>query len=122
MLASSLYLWNDQLPPYSVFNHKKYVGLDLEQRIQNSVNYISSFATDSQTNLLYEQYADLLNKKDKIKYSTFLNRNEQSREDSNFGMKLGVDKTSGDIRVMYVLPNSPADRSGIKRSYLLEDF
>ncbi|MBP3944575.1 hypothetical protein J5U18_13635 [Sphingobacteriaceae bacterium WQ 2009] len=122
MLASSLYLWNDQLPPYSVFNPKKYLGLDLEQSIQNSVNYISSFATDSQTNLLYEQYAYPLNIKDKIKYSTFLNKNEQSLQNTNFGMKLGVDKTSGEIRVMYVLPNSPADRSGIKRSYLLEEI
>lgn len=117
MLASSLYLWNDQLPPYSSFHPENHIGFDLEHSLRNSLAHISTFARDPETNARYEQVDNPLD--NKPKYSTFSPRNEQHTANPNFGMKLGLDKTTGEFKVMYVLENSPADRAAIKRSYLL---
>jgi len=117
--AQQIYLWHTQLPPLAQFDPARFyssTGEEIESYRQE-IFELTRFATDAKAMRMYE-----LNPLDPRvpKYSTIVppaadDKMESAQVDVNnaFGMSFHHDEDG--IRILYVDPNSPAGKSGVKR-------
>lgn len=119
LLAKGVYLWNDQLPPVDRFNPSRFYneGLSEFRCYENEIFEITQFAKDGETGKRYEQNPLDLNRP---KYSGIVAREFQDKEPHNvynisntFGLSVVVKNNV--LRLLYVDPNSPAGKAGLKR-------
>ncbi|MGF7028826.1 MULTISPECIES: S41 family peptidase [Sphingobacterium] len=119
LLAKGVYLWNDQLPSVDRFNPSRFYneGLSEFRCYENEIFEITQFAKDGETGKLFEQNPLDLNRP---KYSGIVFREFQDKEPQNaynisntFGLSVVVKNNI--FRLLYVDPNSPAGKAGLKR-------
>ncbi|QIH35993.1 MULTISPECIES: S41 family peptidase [Sphingobacterium] len=119
LLAKGVYLWNDQLPSVDRFNPLRFYnpGLSEFRCYENEIFEITQFAKDVETGALYEQNLLDLNRP---KYSGIVFRELQEREPQNvynvsntFGLSVVI--RNNILRLLYVDPNSPAGKAGLRR-------
>lgn len=119
LLAQGVYLWNDQLPRVDRFNPSRFYneGLSEFRCYENEIFEISQYAKNEETGELYERNPSDLNRP---KYSGVVFREFQEKEPQNaynlsntFGLSVVVKNNI--LRLLYVDPNSPAGKAGLKR-------
>ncbi|RKE42578.1 S41 family peptidase [Sphingobacterium detergens] len=118
-LAQGVYLWNDQLPSVDRFNPSRFYnqGLNEFRCYENGLFEITQFAKDAATGELYERNIFDLNRP---KYSGIVFREFQESErrhaynvSNTFGLSVVVKNNI--LRLLYVDPNSPAGKAGLRR-------
>lgn len=119
LLAQGVYLWNDQLPSVDRFNPSRFYsqGLSEFRCYENGLFEITQFAKDPASGEPYEQNPFDLNSP---KYSGIVFREFQERAPQNvynvsntFGLSIVVKNNI--LRLLYVDPNSPAGKAGLRR-------
>jgi carboxyl-terminal processing protease len=116
MYAQEEYLWNDALPAASVFNPRQFTGSTTVAALQAEVDAISQIKINPSTNKPYEydtQYPG------ESKYS-YIDQGQAATSIGGTGGDFGFYvfyQTSSDLRVRYVIPNSPAATAGLVRGY-----
>lgn len=114
LYAQDVYLWNEYLPEYRVFNPQKYnkkesKGLD---KYLDMIQVISKYAVNSVTGFAYENN---IQGNGRAKYSTIINISEDFKNvETNFGISVSRTKL-GKYYIAWVDNNSPAGEAGIKR-------
>lgn len=119
LLAQGVYLWNDQLPPVDRFDPLRFYneGLSEVRCYENEIFEITQYAKDGATGELYERNILDLNRP---KYSGIVFREFQESESTHaynvsntFGLSVVVKNNI--LRLLYVDPNSPAGKAGLRR-------
>lgn len=114
LYAQEVYLWNEYLPEYRVFNPQKYNNRENKKlgNYLDEIQGISKYAINSVTGLAYENN---VRSNGRAKYSTILNVNEDSGNgETDFGISVARTK-SGRFYIAWVDHNSPAGEAEIKR-------
>ncbi|WP_312352769.1 MULTISPECIES: S41 family peptidase [Sphingobacterium] len=119
LLAQGVYLWNDQLPSVDRFNPWRFYndGLSEFRCYENEIFEITQYAKSGETGELYEKNPLDLSRP---KYSGIVFREFQEKESQSvynvsntFGLSVVVRNNS--LRLLYVDPNSPAGKAGLRR-------
>jgi len=119
LLAQGVYLWNDQLPSVDRFNPSRFYndGLSEFRCYENEIFEITQYAKSGETGELYEKNPLDLSRP---KYSGIVFREFQEKESQSvynvsntFGLSVVVRNNS--LRLLYVDPNSPAGKAGLRR-------
>lgn len=119
LLAQGVYLWNDQLPSVDRFNPSRFYndGLSEFRCYENEIFEITQYAKSGETGELYEKNPLDLKRP---KYSGIVFREFQEKESqgsynvsNTFGLSVVV--RNNILRLLYVDPNSPAGKAGLKR-------
>ncbi len=116
MYAQEEYLWNDALPSASVFNPRQYTGSSTVAALQAEVDALSQIKINPSTGKPYEydtQYPGT------SKYS-YVDQGQAATSIGGTGGDFGFFvfyQSSSDLRVRYVIPNSPAATAGLVRGY-----
>lgn len=124
LYAKEVYLWNDLLPTYEVFNPRQYVNSDEEAGLNNELFAITRYAKNSyEYNQGYPnetKYSYIFDTDDANPVSYTLPAKSSVDLEGNgydFGFYVGLfgTKTSYEVRVLSVYKGSPAEKAGIKR-------
>jgi len=119
LVAQQIYLWNDQLPTIGHFNPLRFYksGADEISMYKNEIFELTRYPKIDETNDSYE-YNPF--NPTSPKYSTIVSQKyEESGKDSGynlynpFGLSIGI--ADNIIRLLYVDPNSPSGKAGLKR-------
>ncbi|RXF71009.1 S41 family peptidase [Arcticibacter tournemirensis] len=124
LYAKEVYLWNDLLPTYEVFNPRQYVNSDEEAGLNNELFAITRYAKNSyEYNKSYPnetKYSYIFDTDDANPVSYTLPAKSSVDLEGNgydFGFYVGLFGTeaSYEVRVLAVYKGSPAEKAGIKR-------
>lgn len=114
LYAEQLYYWNSDLPSREVYSNfvLEQNNTDELTAAENALWFLTRFARDKQTGLLYEGQED----NGRPKYSAVVKGKTGNTLDkvSGFGFVLSV-MEDGRLLVKYVISGSPADQAGIVR-------
>lgn len=116
LLAQGVYLWNEQLPEIAHFNPQRFYHLEAEEisMYENEIFEISRYPKIAATLDLYEYNPFYPTSP---KYSTIVSRKSEESGSYNlynpFGLSIGI--TNNIVRLIYVDPNSPSGKAGLKR-------
>lgn len=133
--AKEVYLWNEMLPTYEIFNPRQYVNSDEEAGLNNELFAITRYAkkTSGQS---YEYYED---EPSSMKYSYVFNTDNEnpvafvapatsSVDLEGNGYDIGIrpgyygTETSYSVYVVAVYQNSPAEKAGIERGDVISSI
>ncbi|MGJ1323411.1 S41 family peptidase [Sphingobacterium faecium] len=119
LLAHQIYLWNDQLEPIGHFNPSRFFNAELDEIMvyKNEIFEITRYAQNNVTKELYEfnPFSPGL-----PKYSSILSINQHINSSvTSYSLynPFGISVVIGDygISLLYVDPNSPSGKAGLKR-------
>jgi len=119
LLAQGVYLWNDQLPLADRFSSSRFYneGLSEFRCYENEIFEITQYAKNEEMGELYEWNPLDPNRP---KYSGIVFREFQGKESQDvynvsntFGLSVVV--RNNILRLLYVDPNSPAGKAGLRR-------
>lgn len=127
--ATDAYLWNTDLPTYTVFNPRQYSkGTDEYENLNAELFAITRYGINPKTTLPYEYSSDNETKYsyiDKESYNgstAFIRKNESASLDlegngNDFGLKVGLygTNTDYDIKIQLTYTGSPAAIAGLDR-------
>jgi len=137
LYAKEVYLWNESLPDYSIFNPRQYAEADEESGFKQELFALTRYAKDPETGRSYEYDAD---DPDGTKYSYITNTEDANPvaviagkksavdlEGNGYDLGLGVgfyrvDNVSDAYRIYVqdVSPNSPAAKAGMGRGDIIQ--
>ena len=110
-------LWYDQIPTYAKFQPRSFTDPEDFTALQKEMDALSQYPINPASGKPYELSND---HPGEAKYS-FIDdgsvSNELNGTNGDFGFNIQWDDPNNlsDLRVIYVYPNSPADKAGIKR-------
>lgn len=118
--AEQVYLWNSYLPNNKTLNQKNITNQD-EERVQECLFRIASYAIDPVSNFSFE----LENNSSVPRYTYYVKEDNSSNNvranqeqiftlANDFGVVFCTN-SENDIRVLYVINNSPAYKAGMRR-------
>ena len=112
--ASEIYYWNDLISDYNYVKEKRISSSSEDESIQNDLFNITSNAINPITNKPYEYWNNT-----KLKYSFYVTNILNNKENEcGYGVVFTSFKKN-DIRIQYVINNSPAQRKGLRRGMRL---
>lgn len=134
LYAKQVYLWNDALPTYTVFNPRKFTGSDNITNLNAELFALTRFGINPLTNLPYEYNPEYT---DETKYSFIddlvadgklaFSKNGQSSIDFNgegndfgFSVILLGENTNYNVFLRFASPGSPAALAGLGRGSKIE--
>ncbi|SEN58598.1 PDZ domain-containing protein [bacterium A37T11] len=133
--AKDVYLWNTDLPTYQVFKPQQYANSNDElSGLDKELFAITRYAINSETGLPYEYYANDPDGTSKYSFiddlsaassSAFHAKEKSQIDDNGYAKDLGIEfglygtDTNYDIYLLYVFPNSPAGKAGLKRGDII---
>lgn len=135
LYAKEVYLWNEMLPTYEIFNPRQYVNSDEEAGLNNELFAITRYAKNS-SGQSYEYYED---DPSTMKYSYVFNTDDEnpvafvspatsSVDLEGNGYDIGIrpgyygTNTSYTVYVVAVYQNSPAEKAGIERGDVISSI
>ncbi|NTE04708.1 hypothetical protein G6M26_10920 [Agrobacterium tumefaciens] len=126
LYANQIYFWNDQLPKYTDFNIKKYIGGSSIAKYSHEIFDLTGYALNPETGKSFEFNPDNVSE---AKFSTIISKSNPGSQNNysltdlgyNYGITLVAFGNSA-IYIEYVIKNSPAETNGIKRGMKVEEI
>lgn len=135
LYAKQVYLWNESLPSYEVFNPRKYTGTDDKDALEKELFAITQIPKNPSTGNSYEftginstnpKYSYIDDISDNNATQSFVPRSKGDVELNGSGFDMGFYwfepyGTAGNFSfyVTGVYPNSPADKAGLSRGAVI---